>query len=673
MSFRLSAFVLIAALAAAPAWAQKPRAASPLELGADPVTLAPSVTADGQQARVGTRAVALFSQDAVVRPAAPEAMAREFLASKASVLGLREADMEMIHLREGNAGTTVRFQQTHEGVPVWGTESAVGIDTRGRVQSVFNNTRDIAPVSTTPALASVDARTVAHAHLGISGTLHLDETALMVWPGDDATRLVWQVRVEAQEPRGDWEVMVDAQTGELVRVADRMLTHSGDDDPETPLAIPTVETHPLYSRVDGTGFIFDPDPLTRAGVPYGGGYVDGAFPGDRDTPQLEAARTAVTLRDITQNGSMYELRGPWAHILDWDTPFNGIYSQSTPTWDFPRSNDAFEAATVYWHIDNYMRYVNETLGISALPQAYTGGVRFDPHGWFRNGSDQDNSSFSPGTDRLTFGHGCVDDSEDADVILHELGHGLDDWLSGSTNQPDGLSEGFGDYVAVSYTRGLGLLSPSDASYNWVFKWDGHNPCWSGRRTNLTTNYPSGSVPHARGQHFATSLMRVWDILGQEKTDRAVYEGFALTAGTVQQPQQAQAILQAAANMGYTSEELNVFLTSFQDQGYSGLTIPVANERENPEALPVGIELSAPRPNPFFGTTQVEIRVDDAQHVTVEVYDAIGRRVATLMDEALVAGRRYPVTLDGRGLKAGVYVVRVRGESVEASQRVTLTK
>ena len=82
--------------------------------------------------------------------------------------------------------------------------------------------------------------------------------------------------------------------------------------------------------------------------------------------------------------------------------------------------DAFEAANTYWHIDNYMRYVNVELGIDATPQAYTTGVRFDPHG--ANGAD--NSYFSSGSDIVVFGEGCVDDAEDADVVIHELGHGL---------------------------------------------------------------------------------------------------------------------------------------------------------------------------------------------------------------------------------------------------------
>ena len=625
--------------------------------------------------------MALFRQDAVVRPAAPEAMAREFLSGHESLLGLRSSDMELIKVREGRAGTTVRFRQTVNGVPVWGTETAVSIDKRNRVQTVFNGARDVRLPSTAPALASGDARDAAFSHLGIAGTIHFEETNLVVWPGASGSRLAWQVRVEAAEPRGDWEAIVDAQTGELLRVADRLLTYHGEDE-RPPLAIPTVETHPLYGqRVDAAGMIFDPNPLTRSGATYGTtGFIDGtgsfsicnSTPDhptcDADTDQLTTSRTAVTLRDITFDGSQYKLEGPWAYALDWDAPSLGTFPQSAPDWSFTRHDNAFEAATAYWHIDNYMRYINETLGIPALPQAYTGGIRFDPSGW--NGADQ--SSFSSGSDRLTFGEGCVDDAEDADVILHELGHGLHDWLA-QISQNDGLSEGLGDYVAASYSRGLGLISPSDAAYNWIFKWDGHNACWGGRSSAITSTYPTGSVPHARGQHWSTSLMRVWDVLGREKTDAAVFEGIAMTNGTTLQSEAAQAVMQAAANMGYSNEEIQVFLNSFQQQGYTGLFMPVAAEPSGPETIASGAALTAPRPNPFLGTTEVELTVDKPQHVTVEVFDALGRRVSTLLDEEVLAGRRYPITLDGTGLDAGIYVLRARGESFETAQRVTLTR
>jgi len=35
-----------------------------------------------------------------------------------------------------------------------------------------------------------------------------------------------------------------------------------------------------------------------------------------------------------------------------------------------------------------------------------------------------------------------------------------------------VKKGIGDYLANSYARSFGLLSPDDEEFYWVFKWDG---------------------------------------------------------------------------------------------------------------------------------------------------------------------------------------------------------
>ena len=85
---------------------------------------------------------------------------------------------------------------------------------------------------------------------------------------------------------------------------------------------------------------------------------------------------------------------------------------------------------------------------------------------------QDNSYYDMLHQRLSFGQGGVDDGEDADVIIHELSHGLHQWLTrDGVSQREGIAEGFGDYVAVSYSRTRNKWKYTDPQYNWVFGWD----------------------------------------------------------------------------------------------------------------------------------------------------------------------------------------------------------
>ena len=76
-------------------------------------------------------------------------------------------------------------------------------------------------------------------------------------------------------------------------------------------------------------------------------------------------------------------------------------------------------------------------------------------------------------------------------------------------------------------------------------------------------------------------------------------------------------------------------------------------------------------NPFSARTRFELRVADTQAVRVGVYDAMGREVAVLLDAPVVAGVASAVVFERGALPAGAYVVRARGETFEATERVTI--
>jgi hypothetical protein len=99
-----------------------------------------------------------------------------------------------------------------------------------------------------------------------------------------------------------------------------------------------------------------------------------------------------------------------------------------------------------------------------------------------------------------------------------------------------------------------------------------------------------------------------------------------------------------------------------------------------EAVEIAVGLARPYaldayPNPFragMGAT-VDVAVREAQDVTVAVYDVLGRRVAVLHDGPVEAGTTERLTLTGRGLASGVYLVRVQGERFQAVRRLTLVR
>ncbi|RSC40527.1 M36 family metallopeptidase [Burkholderia cenocepacia] len=513
-------------------------------------------TAAGQFRADGV-AVTLYNPAYRARKAAatPAATARDFVASQAAQLGLDAAALaSLVVTSERNDAdfTVVRLQQQAAGLPVYGSEIAVTVAKDGRILYVASNTIN-GVVATTRKSQAVDQQQAldrARAYLGVSGFTHLD-AQLVALVDKAGTHTAWKVRGRPQDgPKGDWELLIDSGSGEVLRAEDK-----------------------AFYATDGTGFVFRPDPLSPTKSSYGStGYKDG---NDADSTQLTAARVRVTLKDLAQSGTRYTLTGPYAACVDFDAPLDkACPSQSTPAFEFTRGNLYFEAVNVYYHIDTFLRYVNQTLGIKALPYQYTGGVQYDPHGE----SGDDNSSYSSSSGRLTFGQGGVDDAEDADVVIHELGHGIHDWITnGGLSQQEGLSEGTGDYLAAAYSRDFNQWSPSDAQYHWVYNWDGHNEFWGGRVTNWnvgrTYAQARGAEIHTAGQYWASCNLVARDAIGAQAMDKAFLKGLSMTNGSTNQKAAAQAVLTAASALGYSSAQLTAIGNAYNKSCTYGVTVP----------------------------------------------------------------------------------------------------
>ena len=124
-----------------------------------------------------------------------------------------------------------------------------------------------------------------------------------------------------------------------------------------------------------------------------------------------------------------------------------------PGYDFTavtRSNDTFEALMAYFHIDR-TRFYADGLGLSQPLRSKRQKV-------FVNAIPDDNSFYSSQTQQLVLGTGGVDDGEDADVIVHEYGHSLQDQASPRSLQ---TREGGDDRRGLRRLHGRRDVRPDD--------------------------------------------------------------------------------------------------------------------------------------------------------------------------------------------------------------------
>jgi len=78
------------------------------------------------------------------------------------------------------------------------------------------------------------------------------------------------------------------------------------------------------------------------------------------------------------------------------------------------------------------------------------------------------------------------------------------------------------------------------------------------------------------------------------------------------------------------------------------------------------------PNPFNPTTQIEFSLNRDKQIRVEVFDQLGRKVSTLVDEQLNRGF-HRVTFDGSGLASGVYFYRIITDQTVTTNKMMLIK
>lgn len=466
--------------------------------------------------------------------ATPRVVAESFLEAHAGDLGLPAAmplaNLALASEKASPSGTHLRWNQTVDGVPVFRAEVVVKVNRDGQVSSVQNNLVPDVVVDTKPAIDATQAIAAAKNFVRPTGKALMDPKAdLQVVATREGARLAWVVQMPVEAPMGDWLVFVDANGGAVLGGEDRM------------------------RYAEGTGRVFDPDPMTKMADST---YHDNS---DADTAvPFPAAYDIVPLHGITLTSGTYSLSGPYAQLIDDESPtFAPVTATSPDSFRYQRSAQGFEDVMCYYQIDTAQRYI-QSLGFTNIDNR---SQPVDSHGL----SGADNSHYVPSTGHLAFGEGGVDDAEDADVIWHEYGHSIQDnivpgWGGGEEGQ---MGEGFGDYWAGSYSW---FKSPT-FQINRVFTWDGNGDTWTGRLlVDPALHYPAdccGEV-HASGTLWCSGLIDCLHRLGRPVMDAIVLDHhFALGTSATMADAAAQVIqsdidLFGGAHVGTLVERFGVW-------------------------------------------------------------------------------------------------------------------
>ncbi|MBO6574897.1 MAG: M36 family metallopeptidase [Rhodothermales bacterium] len=562
---QLSAVLLMAAAAVPAAFAQDARQAEPS-----------SVRIDNARWPVGAAAPAAryrMQQDLQGQEPA-QALARDF--------GWQPDDLQLISRTERQESRHLLYRQTWQGIPVWNRFVRINLDGSERATLVVNGFRALE--SEPPARAAVNAA-VARSIAAQDGSM--TSTPELVVVDMEPARLAWHLMVWPRQENSEFEVLVDAISGDVLHRQDmtvrRRGAHAGHDSATGPLVphVPVVhgqafvaDQHARHaSRIDGTGTVFDPDPLATSGADYGPPFVDND---DATNASIDGEMVTVTLRDITRGGDgLYRLEGPYVRIVGENSGGVEVYTppvEAAPTFAYNRSEPGFEATSVYYHIHENQLYLQE-LGFPDIQNASP--LPVNPQG-----TAADDSGWLASRRFLFFGTGGVDDGEDVAVVLHEYGHAIIEGVSpGLRSGLEGraLHEGWADYWAMSYQRGMmdnGLLARDD--WENVFRWDsGLGSIWAGRVLDFSGRYPDdtcsddgfagGCSVHNDGRLWATVMMEVYGDVGRTVTDRLSILALPYLAPGVTFGDAAEAVIQADIDH-YGGQHVEQLIARFAPRG-----------------------------------------------------------------------------------------------------------
>jgi hypothetical protein len=94
-------------------------------------------------------------------------------------------------------------------------------------------------------------------------------------------------------------------------------------------------------------------------------------------------------------------------------------------------------------------------------------------------------------------------------------------------------------------------------------------------------------------------------------------------------------------------------------------------------LPADYAVRQNYPNPFNPSTRIDFTIPKREHVTITIYNLLGQRVATIVDETKPAGE-YSVVWDGRdkfgqSVASGIYYYRLQAGDITKSKKMVLLK
>ena len=160
--------------------------------------------------------------------ATPERTVRTWLQMNGPEFGIQTPDvLELVNSKETRGAHHLTFQQTLNGIKVYGRFLHVNLNAAGlptmATSSYAPHLEEVDSFTSVPSVSASQAERLARSAVSSTGATS-SSAELLILP-DSPPRLIWRVIAWPDSTAGEWEVLLDATSGDLVQLMDQRVYH----------------------------------------------------------------------------------------------------------------------------------------------------------------------------------------------------------------------------------------------------------------------------------------------------------------------------------------------------------------------------------------------------------------------------------------------------------------
>lgn len=585
-------------------------------------------------------------------------IALDFVQKHHEALGLQLEDLANLELTDRvyskvSGATNLYLRQTHKGLPVYNAQLQINVDREGRVLGVHSDflpSLDTAIASVEPRLGAAEAVAGLARHLGVqlaevprglkaepgvgqrtrvevagfsSEPIDAELAVLPVRRGE--ARLVWRFQVHTPDQQHDYDVTVDAQTGEVWTRFDWVA-----DDTYKVYPVPVESPNHTSPLPPSDGRVVVTNPANALASPYGWHDTNGVTGAEYTVPR---GNNVHAYEDSNNDGLPPASQPACGATLNCVFPINLAGAPSTYI-------PAAVTNLFYWnniiHDVQYQYGFDERAGNFQVNNYGRGGAgNDDVRAEAQDGGGTNNANFSTPPDgsrprmqmyRWTTVTPNKDGDLDSGIIVHEYGHGISNRLVGGPSNVSCLSnrqqpgEGISDFLSLFYTakatdtgaqgRGVGTYALNQPTTGVGIRTQRYSTS-SSVNTWTYASINGMAVPHGVGSVFTQAMWEAyWALVNQWGFNSNLYNATGsagnqrmmlyFTQGLKNTPcsptftQVRDGIIQAATSL-HNGEDVCRLWTAFAAFGLGSNAVSGGSSSTTPTngfAVPAGCRLAA---------------------------------------------------------------------------------